>query len=63
MARQDLQALFARILVSLERTPAARWMGESRTIEADIAELLHGLPDKIGRLRYLASKTSAIGSG
>lgn len=62
VARHDLQVLFERILVSLERTPAARWMGDSRATEQTIGELLSELPDKFEHLGRLASMTSDIGS-
>jgi hypothetical protein len=59
VARHDLQVLFERILVSLERNPAAWWMGDSQAIEHHIGELLRGLPDRIERLGALGSLASA----
>jgi len=60
--RHDLHILFERILVSLERIPAARWMDRDR-IEQDIGELLHDLPDRIQHLSYLASQIADTSSG
>lgn len=60
VVRHDLSGLTARIAVSLERMPATWWMGDSHTIEQDIAETLRTMPDKIQQLRSLASSTSDI---
>ncbi|GAA5035814.1 phosphotransferase [Actinopolymorpha pittospori] len=62
VARHDLQVLFERILVSLERAPAARWMGDSQTTEHTIGELLRELPDTFEHLGRLAAEMSDIGS-
>jgi hypothetical protein len=61
VARHDLQALSERILVSLERNPAARWMGDRQAIEHDIGELLQVLPERIEHLDLLAARTKNIG--
>jgi Ser/Thr protein kinase RdoA (MazF antagonist) len=58
VARHDLQGLFERILVSLERIPAPRWMEDSPAIERTIGELLGEFPDKIDHLDHLALKVS-----
>jgi hypothetical protein len=60
VARHDLQVLFERIQVSLERIPAPRWMEDSRAIEQSIGVLLREFPDKIDRLNHLASKVSDV---
>lgn len=62
VARHGLQGIFERIRVSLGRAPAARWMGDSQTIERDISRLFRDLPDKIEHLRYLASNTAHLGA-
>ncbi|HEX3733369.1 MAG TPA: hypothetical protein VHU91_10665, partial [Mycobacteriales bacterium] len=54
VARHDLQVLFERILVSLERIPAARWMNDGRATES-LDELVRDLPARIERLDYLAA--------
>jgi hypothetical protein len=54
VARHDLQVLFERILVSLERIPAARWMNDGRATES-LDELVRDLPTRIERLDYLAA--------
>jgi hypothetical protein len=59
VTRHDLQVLFERILVSLDRNPAAWWMGDSRAVEDSIEELLCELPDRVERLRDIASELSA----
>ena len=59
VTRHELQVLFERILVSLGRSPAAWWMGDSRAVEESIEELLSGMPAKVERLRGLAGTLSA----
>jgi hypothetical protein len=60
VVRHDLLGIFARVRVSLDRAPAAWWMGDSQAIERDINDLLHNLPDRIEQLRLLASSTADI---
>lgn len=60
VAIHDLAGLYWRILVSLERAPAARWMGDSQAIEQNVGELLSELPTRIEHLGVLASKVSNI---
>jgi hypothetical protein len=56
VTRHDLQGLFERILVSLDRNPSTWWMGDSQAIEEAIEQLLYDLPDRTERLRALAGE-------
>ncbi len=56
--RHDLQALMAQVRVSLGREPAARWMGDTQTIEQSIANLLREFPGRIDRLSHLAARSA-----
>ncbi|MFI5708736.1 phosphotransferase [Kribbella sp. NPDC051620] len=55
VTRHDLQVLYDRILVSLNRNPPTWWMGDRRTIEEDVEQLLSDLPDRTQHLRELAA--------
>jgi hypothetical protein len=57
VTRHDLQAVMEQVQVSLERKPAARWMGGSQQIEQNIGNLLRALPDRIEQLSHLAAST------
>jgi hypothetical protein len=54
-SRHDLQILFERILVSLGRRPAPRWMESGRALDETIGQLLRELPAKLDHLHHLAS--------
>ncbi|WP_432886685.1 phosphotransferase [Kribbella sp. CA-245084] len=58
VTRNHIQILAEQIRVSVGEDTAARWMGEPATIDAAIADLLRGLPDKLDHLRQL---TSSVG--
>jgi hypothetical protein len=58
VARHDLQALMEQIQVSLDRQPAAWWMGGIEAIEQNVGNLLRELPDRSTQLSDLAEKTS-----
>ncbi|MEV6418054.1 aminoglycoside phosphotransferase family protein [Kribbella sp. NPDC051718] len=49
--RHDLQILSDQILVSLNRNPPAWWMGDGRTIEKNLNQLLIQLPVRADELR------------
>lgn len=54
VTRHDLQVLFEQILVSLNRSPAPWWMGNSQTIEDSIQQVLYDLPNRVESLRAIA---------
>ncbi|MFF0342793.1 phosphotransferase [Kribbella sp. NPDC004875] len=51
VSRNHLQVLADLIQVSLDETPAARWMGDPATIDATITEKLRDLPGGLDQLR------------
>jgi hypothetical protein len=55
VTRNHIQVLAEQIRVSLGDATAARWMGDSATIDATIADLLRDLPGKLDHLSYLTS--------
>jgi hypothetical protein len=55
-SRHDLQGLFERIQVSLDRIPAPRWMEDGHALDENIADLLRELPDKLDHLHHLAER-------
>jgi hypothetical protein len=56
VARNQLQGVLERVLVSLGHLPAPRWMDDD--IEQTIGDRLHQLPGTLDRLTSLASATS-----
>ncbi|GAA0953616.1 hypothetical protein GCM10009554_58220 [Kribbella koreensis] len=52
--RHDLQVLYDRVLVSLNRNPPTWWMGDNHAIESSIEQLLNQLPIRVDELRRLA---------
>ncbi|WUJ74603.1 aminoglycoside phosphotransferase family protein [Kribbella soli] len=55
VTRNHLQILAEQIRVSLGEATAARWMGDSATIDVAIADLLRGLSAKLDHLCQLTS--------
>jgi Ser/Thr protein kinase RdoA (MazF antagonist) len=54
-SRHDLQVLFERIQVSLDQTPAPRWMEAGQALDQTISQLLLELPAKLDHLHQLAA--------